>query len=78
MSRLNDQVIIAYYDLNNEPRHYRFDFKGLKAGSDARWARWYEYDRQIEALKGQGCDVHVWDLHNWVRYREPFLNRKIR
>ena len=76
----NDKVVIAWYSSwDGQPFDQVFGFKGLKPGSPARAARVSEYERIIEALKGQGCQVHVWDLEWWNRgYREKFRRCQLR
>lgn len=76
---INDSVIVAYYDLRGNPVDFRFDFQGLPLGSRIRSARCAEYRRLIDALKGQGCEVHVWDLHCWsnMNYRGAFYNKTL-
>lgn len=76
--RHNDKVIVAYYSPDGTPHSQVFDFWGLAPGSPARAARCYQYDRLKEALKGQGCDVHVWDPYYWQGYRDSFLSGKQR
>lgn len=78
MDKLNDKNVIAYYNPDGQPRTVMFDFQGLPPGSGMRCARVAEYDRLIEALKGQGCDVHVWGIHYWQRVRESFWAGKQR
>ena len=72
---LDDRVFIASYSGGEEPvpSYTIFDFEGLRPGSAARAARCLEYDRIIEALKGQGCDVHVWEPKAWAMYKEAFF-----
>ena len=74
----NDKVVIAYYDFEGKPQNYLFSFYDLPRGSAVRAARCNEYNRQVEALKGQGLQVHCWDLYTWQRYRKGFLNGKLR
>lgn len=74
----NDKVIVAFYTTAGDPFHDVFSFGNLKPGSPARAARCAEYDRKIEALKGQGCQVHVWSPEYWPRYRQAFYNCKLR
>jgi len=63
----NDKVFICHYDQVGEPFYVLFSFGQLPAGSAARGARVAEYERMVEALKGQGCDVHVFDPEYWAR-----------
>lgn len=70
----DDRNVIAHYDLDGEPHHKVFDFKRLKPGSDARVARCREYERIVEALKGQGCVVKIWPIEYWSKYRKAFYN----
>ncbi len=77
--RSEDRVIIAYYSGPEADASYQvFNFKGLSPGSAARGARCAEYDRLIEALKGQGCDVHVWDIATWPKYKRAFMSGRLR
>ena len=62
-----DWVMVAYVDLTGQPQNYRFSFEGLPLGSGIRGAKVAEYDRQIEALKGQGCKVGVFHPDSWAR-----------
>ena len=73
----NDKVIIAHYDLAGLPHKELFSFGNLPAGSGARGARCSEYDRKIEALKGQGCQVHCWDTQYWPMYADAFFTGKL-
>lgn len=69
-----DKVVVAYYDTRRCPITFVFDFLGLPAGSAWRTARCNEYRRMIDALKAQGCEVHVWAPTDWPRYRTAFIN----
>jgi len=75
---LNDTVIVAYYSLNGQPVHYRFDFNGLPLGSPSRAARVAEYERSIQALNDQGVKVFAWSAEHWPRYAASFLAGKLK
>jgi hypothetical protein len=71
---LDDRVVIAHYSGPEADAQFQiFDFKQLAPGGGARAARVMEFDRTIEALKGQGCDVHTWDINRWHQYKDAFL-----
>ena len=76
MDRHNDKLIVAWYSADTgAPHHLVFDFYGYRPGTAIRAARSGEYDRLVEALKGQGCQVHAWSLEHWNRgYRENFYS----
>ena len=68
----NDKAIIAYYDPEGVPHTILFNFENLKPGSAMRAAKCNQYDRILEALEGQGCDIHVWTPEYWPRYSAAF------
>lgn len=74
---VDDRVVVAYYG-DQGPHHYTFDFCRTPVGSEARGAKVREYERQLEALKGQGCQVHVWEIERWQGYRAPFYSGKFK
>jgi hypothetical protein len=69
-----DYVVVAYYAWNGGPVHFKFSFWGLPLGGAWRTARYQEYLRTLEALKSQGCQVHVWSPEHWPHYKDRFLN----
>jgi hypothetical protein len=73
---VDDRLVIAWASPYGPPRHELFDFHRLEPGSSYRAARAAEFDRYLEALRGQGCTVHVWDLEWWNRgYRDWFYRQ---
>lgn len=73
----DDRVIVAWYSEDGTPRTQVWDFLRLPLGSAWRCARVAEYERFKEALKGQGCELHVWHIHDWWRYRQAFNMRTL-
>ena len=73
----NDKVIIAI-DNGREIRTEVFDFHGYKPGSNIRYSRVCEYERYIEALKGQGCKIGCWSPEYWWRVKDGVLAGKIK
>jgi len=74
---IDDRVVVAYYG-ETGPDAYIFDFCRLPVGSEARGARVREYERLLEALKGQGCQVCVWEIERWQGYRNAFYSGKFK
>lgn len=74
---VDDRMVIAWYG-HNGPAHSIFDFKRFRPGTDRRLSRVMEYDRQVEALKGQGCEVFTWSPHRWAGRRQAFYAGKFR
>jgi hypothetical protein len=75
---INDKVIVGYYDYNDNPQTVLFDFKGAEPGSQERKNLVDPYERFVEALKGQGCEVHVWGVEYWHMYSHAFYNKTLR
>lgn len=72
----DDRSVVAWYDLKGEPNSEFFDFKKTRPGSNERCALVAEQDRFVEALKGQGCQVHVYDIYVWPNVSEAFYTGK--
>lgn len=74
----DDRTVLAYYDFRGEPHVIVYDFKKAPPGSHERAQLVDPFERHVEALKGQGTQVHIWDIEHWPMYREAFLSGRLR
>jgi peptidoglycan/xylan/chitin deacetylase (PgdA/CDA1 family) len=73
----DDRVVVAYYG-SQGPHHIIYDFCRAPVGSPERGDRVRQYERFIEALKGQGCQVFVWDITRWAGYKKVFYSGRLK
>lgn len=72
----DDRTVVAWYDLKGEPNSEFFNFYNWLPGSNMRASYAAEQERFVEALKGQGCQVHVYDIYVWPNVSEAFYTGK--
>ena len=59
---LNQYDIVAWKDFEGKVIHKRVP--------------WYDVDRMIEALKGQGAQCGYWSMESWQQVKEQVLSGK--
>jgi len=56
MCNLNVSLICYYNPITNTRHKKRTN----------EFSNGYDIERFVEALKGQGCEVHIWSLESWA------------
>ena len=68
--------ILAWYNPHTDETLHRVVTLDGKPDSDQRRVSVAAYERETEALTGQGCEIGAWDFGWWSRgYRDWVMNR---
>lgn len=71
--RHNDKVMLVTGNPHTGQIHKQvWSFYNLRIGSPERQNRTAEFNRYVEALKGQGVQVHVVSILDWWRFDSAF------